>query len=636
MLDLLRKRKRSWVVIFLLGIVVVVFVLWGVGSYVNEPRLENVAEVNGEVISQREFEVHYQRLIALYRDLFKGALTQETIKSLNLRSALVGDLIQKRLLLQEARKLGLEVTDGELMDAITRIPEFQVNGSFSKNRYLQALRSSRLTPGQFEIERREQLTIQKLYDIIQDTVHITETEVRERYRLEQEKVNFYFIRLSVSDFMPRAEITAEQVRNYYERNKETLKEPLRVQVEYSVYPFDHFSSKVQVSEKEIEDFYRLQRETRFHQPIAVRLSHILFRISAGADLKQNEMARLRAETVLREARAGKDFSQLAKEYSEDPSATKGGDVGFFTQGQLLPPLDQAAFALRKGEISNIVETSLGYHILKVEETREGRTKGLKEATEEIVRAIKAERGRSEAGKAVDADREKALSGTDLSLLAKERGMPFKVSPFFARSEMLPEVGPVEEFNKAAFSLALKEVSPPVEGTNVYYLLRVKQRKEPLIPPFDNVRSDIEKRLRETKAFELATQSANALIGQLQKEKDIKKLANEHRLQIEETGWFFRNAPQIPKIGVLQEVKPGGIPLSSHRPIPDRIYTQKTTAYLFAFKERQGADMERFEKEKGHLREQALAEKRQRAIQKFVEALKAKARITVKTQSLEES
>ena len=637
MLDVLRKRKRSWVIIFLVGIIVVVFILfYGGGANINKPGLENVAKVNGEAISPREFEVRYQRLIEFYRDLFKGKLTRETIRGLNLRSAVLEELIQKHLLLQEARRLGLEMADEELMDAIARIPNFQVNGRFSKSRYMQALRSSRLTPGQFEIEQREQLTIQKLYDIIQDTVHVTEAEVRDRYRLEQERINFYFVRLSANDFMGRAQVTAEDIKNFYERNKETLKKPLSVQVEYLAYPFDDFSSKVQVSKKEIEEFYEVHRETRFHQPKAVRLRHILFRTPAGADIEQKEKVRLRAEGALRESRDGKDFAQLAKEYSEDPSAAQGGDIGFFTQGQMLPPLDKVAFALKKGKISDVIETSLGYHILKVEETREKKTKGLKEATEEIIRAFKAERGRDEAAKAVDADREKAISGTDFSPLAKERGVPFKVSPFFTRSEVLPEVGPVEEFNRIAFSFAVKEISPAIEGSNVYYLLRVKQRKEPWIPPLERVRSDIEKRLRETEAFELVNQRANTLLEQLKKEKDIKTLANEHGLLVKETGWFLRNASQIPKIGILEGVKPGWIPISSHQPIPDRIYTQKTEVYLFAFKGSQGADMERFEKEKGRLQEQVLTEKRQRALQRFVESLKAKAEIEVQFKFLEQS
>ena len=166
---------------------------------------------------------------------------------------------------------------------------------------------------------------------------------------------------------------------------------MKVQVEYLVYPH-HFSSQVQVSEKEIEEFYKIHRETRFYQPKGVHLRHILFRLPAGADSKQKEAVRSRAEAVLVEARAGKDFAELAKKYSEDPSTAQGGDVGWFTPGQLLPGLEKAAFALKKGEASGVVETSLGYDLLKAEEVREEKTKGLKEAKEEIVRAIKAERG----------------------------------------------------------------------------------------------------------------------------------------------------------------------------------------------------------------------------------------------------
>ena len=636
MLDFLRKRRRSWVITLFLVIIVLVFVLWGVGSYLKEPKLERIAEVNGEIISQREFETQYQRMIEFYRGLFKGALSPETIKNLNLRSAIIEELIQKHVLLQEARRLGLEVFDEELMDALARVPDFQVNGRFSKDRYLQALRSSRLAPAQFEVERREQLTIQKLYALIQDNVYVTEAELRERYSLEQERVNFYFIRLSANGFTPQVQVTADEIKNYYERNRDALKEPLKVQVEYLAYPFDHFSSQVQVSEKEIEEYYRIHREEKFYQPKGVRLRHILLRVPAGVDAKQKETVRLRAETVLKESRAGRDFAELAKKYSEDPSAGQGGDVGWFTQGQMLPPLEKAAFALKKGEASGVVETTLGYHILKVEEAREEKTKGLKEAKEEIVRSIKAERCRGEAAKAADADRDKAISGTDLSQLAKERGISLKTSPFFSSSDSLPEVGPVEEFNKTAFSLAMKETSPAIEGPNAYYLLRVKQRREPSIPPLEGVRPDIEKQLKETKALELASQKANALLGQLKKEKDIKKLAAEQGLTVEETGWFVRSAPEIAKIGVLQEVRPGGIPISPYQPVPDRIYAQKANLYLFAFKESQGADMERFEKEKDRLQAQALAEKKQRALQKFVDSLKAKARISVNSRSLEES
>ena len=565
-------------------------------------------------------------------------MTPETIKNLNLKSAVLEELIRQHLLLREARRLGLEVTDEELMDGIGRVPDFQANGRFDKSRYVQALRNNRMTPADFEKEWREQLTVKKLYDLIQDHVQVTEAEVRERYRLEQEKINLYFVRLSAGDFVAQSKIPEEQIKTSYERNKNALKEPLKVQVEYIGYPFEDFSSRVQPTEKEIEDFYNANRAARFQQPRAARVRHILFRVPrvpAGGDLKEKDPVRLKAEAVLTEARAGKDFARLARDFSEDPSAAKGGEVGWFAPGQLLPALDKAVFALKKGETTDVLETPLGYHILKVEEIKGEKTRSLKEAREEIARGLKAERGKGEAQKAADADRDKALAGADLSSVAKERGVPFKVSPYFSRDETVPEVGAVEEFSKTAFSIVGKEVAAPVEGPNGYYVMRVRQRREPSVPSLDQARPQIEKRLKETKALELATQKGEALLGRLKKERDIRRLAKEEGLVVEETGLFPRDAPEIPRVGVLREIRSGGILVSSRQPVAERIYTQDGRVYLFSFKESRGADMERFDREKRELQEKALQEKKQKALKQFVDSLKAKARITPNAQALEE-
>ncbi len=637
MLDILRKRKRSWVSVFFVGIIALVFALfYGGGSNLNQQRRENVATVNGEAISQRELELQYERRRRYYQNIFGGNLTQETLRNLNLRSTIVEELIQRRLLSQEAQRLGLEATDEEMMDSISRIPEFQINGRFSKDRYLRVLRSNRILPVQFEIEQKEELTIRKLNDIIRDSIRVSETEVRDQYRLEQERVNFYFIRLSANDFVTSIEVTDEEINADYELNKNALREPLKVQVEYLEYPFSYYSSKIKVSEKEIEEFYNLHKETQFHQSKAVRVRHILFRVPEGTDLKQREAIRLKAEGVLKKAKAGEDFAKLAKEHSDDPSAAQGGEIGFFSQGEMLPQLDKAAFALKKGEISDLLESTIGYHLLKLKDVREEKTTSLKDATKKIVRAIKAERGRDEAAKAVDKDREDAISGANFSQLAEGKATPLKVSPFFARSDAIPGVGRVEKFNEAAFSLGVNGISPAIEGNQAHYLIKVKQRKAPFVPPLDQVRPALEKRLKEEKAFELAARRADSLLRELNEEKDIKQLSNRHGLLVEETGWFMRKDSTIPKVGNLEGVRFGGIPISRERPIPEQIYAKGNALYLIAFKESQGADMERFEKEKGRLQEETLRKRRQRVLNKFVQSLKVKAKIDIQPEFLEES
>src|SRR5499426_54499 len=286
MLDVLRKRKRSWIIIFLLGLIIVVFIAFYGGNKFHDPALQDIADVNGEVITQREFALHYQKEWERYREMFKGSLTPELEKNLNLRGSLLEQLIEKRLVLQEARHLGLAATDEDLMTGIAQVPDFQVNGRFNKDRYLQLLRASRINPGQFEEEQREQLTIQRLYSLLMNAVHVTEAEVRDRYRFDQGKVNLYFIRLPATMYLSEVKPTEEEIKKFYDRNKELLKEPLKVQVEYLSYPFDRFSSAAQITDKEVEDYYQAHRESRFHKPKEVKARYILVRVPPGADAKQ--------------------------------------------------------------------------------------------------------------------------------------------------------------------------------------------------------------------------------------------------------------------------------------------------------------------------------------------------------------
>ncbi len=636
MLDFLRKRKRNWVIVLFLGVIIVTFTLFYGGGNLGEQRATEIAEVNGEPIGQREFALHYEREVQRYRDLLKGSLTPEMIKGLNIKGNLIETLIQKKLVLQEALNLGLTVSDDDLAQHLAKIPEFQIGGRFSKDRYLQVLQANRLLPVQFEEEQREQLTIQRLYTVILDAVHVTEAEVRERYRIEQEKINLNYIKLAAGDFLSQVKLTEDDIKKYYERNKDSLKEPLRVQVEYLAYPYDQFTASVEVSDKEIAEYYKANLKTRFHKPKEVKVRYVSIALAPGADADQKKAAQARAEAVVKEARGGKDFAELAKRESSDSTAAKGGDVGWLAAGQVPPPMEKVLFSLAKGAVSDAIETPAGFQIFKVEDIREERTPTLKEASAEISKILKTEKAKREAAKIADREREKALSGSSFNELAQASRATLKTTKLIANGEIVPEIGENQEFYKNAFALSSKETSPMVEGKDAYYLLRLKQRKEAAVPPLETLRNQIEKILRESKGYELALQRGNNLIEQLKKEKDVGKVAQANNLKVAETGWFVRAAPQLPKIGELPELKAGPIALSEQKPIADKLYTQQDALYIFAFKGSQGADMEQFEKDKESIKKQALAESRQRALVKFMEGLKNKAQIRLNTAFLEES
>ena len=635
MLDFLRKKKRSWIITILLGLIIVVFIAFYGGSQQPTGVTSHVAEVNGESISQREFIVHYQRAVERYREMFKGSLTPELLKNLNIKQSLLEEMIEARLVLQEARRLGLSATDEELMNAIAQVPEFHVNGRFNKERYIQLLRANRLTPAQFEEDQRKQLTIQRLLGVLADAAHVTEAEVRERYRFEQEKINLQFIRFSVRDNLSDVKITDEDVQKFYDRNKESLKEPLKVQVAYIPYSFEQFSGPVQLTDKEVEDYYNSNRATKFTTPKQAKVRYVMVRLDAVADAKQKEAAQVRANRIVAEARGGKSFAELAKKESQDPSAEKGGEIGWLNQGQLPEALDKQIFALAKGEISEPIETPVGFHIVKVEDIKEEKTLSLAEAKPVITRELKLEKGKYEAAKIADRDREKAASGNDLAKLAQENGLSLKTTRLFSEGEVLPEIGPTQDFYKTALALKAKEVSSVIEGPNAYYVLQAKERTEAVVPPLDAVRGKIEKGLKESKAYEMSVQQANDSLDQVKKEPNLAKLARDKKLKLEETGWFARNTQQLPKVGELQNLTAGSLALSARKPIPDRIFTQADAAFVFAFKEAQPADMAQFEKDKSQLMQQALAEARQRILLKFKDELKAKAKIEINSGPLEE-
>ncbi len=636
MLNFLQKQKRNWGITILLGIIIVVFIAFYGPSKFNNQGGGDVAEINGESITRGDFAVQYDRAVDRYRQMFKGSLTPEMIKALNIKGQLLEELIQKKLMLQEARLLGLTVSDDDLAEQLAQAPEFQVGGRFNKDRYLQILQANGLTPAQFEEEQRNQLTIQRLYSVIADAVHVTDAEVRQRYRIDQEKIDLDYIKLPISDFMSQVKLSEDDIKKYYAQNKESLKQPLKIQLEYLSYPFEHFDSSVQVSEKEIEDFYQIHREEKFHTPKQAKVGYILIKIDPRADAAQKRAAQTRAESLVKEARSGKDFADLAKRASDDPTAAKGGDLGWIATGQLPAPIEKTIFSLAKGAVSDPIETPAGFQIFKVEDLKDEKTQSLKEATPEIIKILTAEKAKREAAKTADRDREKALSGVELSKLAQDSGIKLTDTDWLSSGETLPEIGQNQEFYKDAFALSGKEISPVIEGKTAYYLARLKDRREPAVPPLDAVREQIEKSLRESKAYELALQKGNSLLEQLRKEKDISKVAQVNDLKIEQTGWFPRNAQQLPKIGELAELRGGPIALSLQRPIPEKLYTQKDAVYVLAFKDSEGADMEQFEKEKNALIKQAEADDRQRVMVKFLDSLKAKANVKINNAFLEES
>ncbi len=628
MLDALRKRKRSWLVLLLLGVGVLAFVMVGVGPQGGQEQVVTIAEVNGDKITYTELEGHYYRMLQTYRQLAGGRLSPADIEALNLRGQLLEELIQQRLLLQAAQDLGLQVTDEELVRGIARNPAFQAAGRFNKNVYEQALRGQGLTPGEFEARQREALVIRKLQDLIQDSIPVTADEVEQRYQVDNQEIALNFVRLKTEDFFQDIEVEDEEIRAYYDGNGALLREPLKVKARYLAYRVEDFAADIEVSDQEVRAYYDVYRDRRFRRRDAVKFSQIFIPAPAeGTTPEDKSAARKQLEDVLKQAREGADFAELAKRHSRDESAAQGGDMGFVGRGQLVAALDEALFVLKQGEVSEIVESALGLHLLKAVEKQEEGVVELDEVREEIVEALKRERGAAKAARAAEEDRERALDGSRLAEVAPKRGIALSETRLFSAGDTLDEIGDVEDFYRVALSLKPSQVGPIVSAPDALYLMEGAERMEPVVPPLEDVKDGITETLTRRKAREMARKKGEELLAELRETPDLARVAASDGLDVGDTGLFPRGQAEIPEIGILP-LPLGRLTVTKEKPVVETAYLQDDTVYVMVLRKTIEADPAGLAKEKKDLTQQIREEKRQRALRRLIENLKANAVIEI--------
>ena len=628
MLDVMRRQKRSWLILLLLGIGVLAFVMVGTYPQGDQGGVVTIAEVNGEKITSTEVENRYQRMLQNYQQLLSGTMTPAEIAQLDLRGEILNDLIQQRLLLQEAQKMGLQATDDELAASIAGNSAFQTGGRFNKNVYSHMLRAQGVSPGQFEAQQRDSLTIRKLFNLIQDSMPVTEDELKGRYQLDNEQINLEFIRLQAKDFLPEVEVSDKEIGEYYGKNKTQLREPLKVKVDYMAYPIEEFGADSTITDAQIEEYYTVYRDRRFRDPEQVRFRQISIRLPEGASAEDKAKARTELNKVLQEALSGTDFAELAKKHSQDPSASEGGDMGFVARGQITPTLENTLFGLEAGKVSEILESPYGLHLLKVEEKQAEKIRELADVREEIVVALKNEKGNELAARAIEEDRETALDGASLADIAKNRGIAMKTTPPFGAREKLDEIGAVDDFYKTSLGLrARKQVGPIVQGPKQFYLLQLSERIEPRTPPLEDVKEKVTENLRLRKARELANTKAKSLLDELKTKESLKEIAEAQELATDETGLFPRSESEVPKIGSLQTGQ-GQLTLSKQKPKADVPVIQGDAIYIVVLKESIPANLDELPKARQALNQQILGEKQRRALQRLIENLKSKAQIEV--------
>lgn len=641
-----RNAEAAWVKFMFLAIVIV-FIFWGMGGIVGGEKAQFVVRVNQDAVAPAEFSRAYNSLLRLYQNVYKDNFKPELVKTLDLKNKAVDDLIRANLMRQEAKRIGLAVDDAEVRNAIADLPAFQEDGRFNKQLYLRVLQANRISPGEFEDSEQEDLLVKKLQDLILAGVHVSEAEVLDRYRIDNEKVNLRFIKLDAASFIPEVQLTDQDVQAYYDKNRETFREPDRVRIEYVLYTPDKFTGEAQVSDAEVQQYYD-EHLAEYEKLEQVHARHILFRYAPKATAEDKAKVRTHAEEVLAKVKAGEDFGALAKQYSEDSSAAQGGDLGSFTRGKMVAPFERAAFSLAPGETSDLVESPFGLHIIKVESKEAAYTQPLDEVRAQIAGKLEQGKARELARARAEADRAKVTGGEALAGVAQAAGLSVATPAPFAQTEVIAGLGRSPELSTAAFAAAAGEVGPVVDAPNGFIVFRVAEKLAAHVPELSAIRDRVETAVRNERAQALAKSTAETMLSELQKNPDIDAVAKAynaethsaethsaeaHNAKVEETGGFMRRAASIPNLGSAPELKEAAFQLTPEKPVAPAVYNVTGSSVVAVLKERIPADEEKFQTEKENLIKQAEERRKGQVMEQFLNYLKAHAAIQINDEYL---
>lgn len=633
MLRILREHATSWMLRGILILVAVTFISWGGFYLLREDKHSYVAKVDGKIIDAREYQELYQSAIKQYREALGPSFSEKLIEEMRLKEKVLDQLIDKILILQEAKRLGLSVPDEELREAIENFPAFQVNGQFDSRQYERFLRVNRLNAEEFEQMQRESILYSKLVNLIKSSQgRVSDQELFEIYLFENERINLNFIRITPEFFKRTVTANEIELKDYFQKHTEEFRIPTFAQIQYLTFRPSDFEGKVQVSPEEIKRYYDSRKE-QFLTPRQVRAREILIKLGSQETPEQVEEKRKRAETILEKAKKTKDFASVVRQYSESNSAPNGGDVGWIQKGSIEESLEKVLFSLKPGEVSGVVRGSLGFFILKAEEVKEEKQKSLEEVREQIRQTLIKEKTKSIASREAEDAFYSLFRSRDLENYSKQKGVPLKTTGFFKEGEEVGEFGKNPNFHSSAFSLKIGEISPVVAIPPNFYLLKMINKKESYIPAFDEVKEEVQKKVFEIKAEEKARQVAEEFLDLIKKGKSLTEVAKEKGVQVEQTGPFPRNAPVIPKIGPAKDLIEILSSLTEKNRISKEVIRTKEGFFVVALSDLEPADPNRFPSISKNLEKRVLYQKQEEFLQTWLKDLRRKAKIEINQKML---
>ena len=636
MLQFVRSKQKSVLIKIAFGVIILSFIigytmLTSPADQRAKQGRETAARVNGDEISYDAFQNSYSNLYNLYQNIYQGKFDANLEKQLNLPRQAMRQLIDEALLIQQAQKLGLEVTKEELVDSIARYDAFQIDGKFNRDRYLEVLNYQRMNPEQFEVSQRRKLLTEKVREKLQQGVSVSDTELATAFHQENDKINLNYVWLTPALVESKVKVTDAGLKQFFEQNLEKFRVPEKVSLRYLQFDPARYENEVGTpTDEELKRYYRRNLD-QFEILEQVKAAHILLSVPKDADSVTVQKRRDLAEKVLKQLQDGADFAQLAKTYSDDKSnAANGGELGSFGRGVMVKEFEDAAFALRPGQLSGIVQTPFGFHIIKVEEYTEPGVKSLVDVIDEVKAGLAVEKSHQLAyEKAMDAYNINRKTG-NLETAATANDLGIKETGFFSTNDAIDGIGKVPEINQVAFTLKENQLARPIQTTQGVFLFTLKERQPSHLPELSKVKPLVEQLYRSEQAQTLAKKLADQLLKQATDKKSLRTAAQNLNLTVEESGEFSRSFGFfIPRIGTSQELSEEAFSLTKEAPIAKKVYTINDKFLVASLKSTKTADFEKLENtDREQLKNRLLAEKKQKVVAEKLQQLVEQAEIEI--------
>ncbi|MCP3927143.1 MAG: hypothetical protein GY714_31680 [Desulfobacterales bacterium] len=621
MLQFMRDKAASWIVMIFLGLIIFVFIFMGFGGdFGKSPN--HVAVVNDEKILTTEVQEQYKNMVDQIRRYNKGfVVTDEFEKRIIDQSR--ERLIQERLVIQEASKLGIN-SNAETINFNLSNKNFMKNGKFDIEAYGKILGQQGMNKRNYEEKLSRYLLQEKMRGFVVNNAKVSEAEVVNRFIYDETTVSAEYILFNPSTYK-NVKYTDKDLSEYLMKNSNKYMTKPEVKVQYVVINPNDYLKESKVTNQEIKDFYNGNAD-QFEKPKSVVARHILIRTKKDSSAKGIETAKNKALDIYKKAKKGENFAKLAKKYSEGPTAKTGGLLGEFQKGSMVKEFDDKAFSMKQGEISEPVKTVYGFHVIKIDKVNENKKTSFKVAEKGIKSKLLKNKIESKAFEIGDAIFEAVDKGDSLKDFAKSMNVKFKETDFFSKNNLKIDPKIRKSFIETSFKLFDDEISDVIVINGLYYLIKKVGKKDAGIAKLSAVKKQVIRDFLADRRDKQALKDADAFKESLKAEASFSVSSKKYNKKIM-TVKSIKRSQAIPNIGQNKTITGELFKLNKSR-IFSGVLKDVKGYFVFKLKERSKPLMKDLESKRARIVQSLSYEKKSSSFPNWVSYIRGKSNVEI--------